>query len=225
MNYNEILDLIYIKKDYSEAKKQLELVNDARSFNMLGKINIQEGSIDKAKYYFNKAQNIIGCTYCHILNENLTEARILASTIKNSSSVIKWLLVIINILDNTEGEYPTYFQIRNFYEQDLELLFKFKKKNYIETIICNQIYFEYFNREIYKYTGRVLFNNGIDNQSEEFLKKSLDIFYNDPETHYLLGELYLKQNRLEEAKKSFKISNVVNTEYKPALNKLKDLLN
>lgn len=192
---------------------------------MLGKLNIQEENLEEAAFYFNKAQNIIGCTYCHILNENLTEARILASTVSNSSSIIKWLLVIINVLENTIGEYPTYFQIRNFYEQDLELLFKFKKQNYIERIISNQIYFEYFNREIYKYTGRVLFNNRIDNQAEVFLKKSLDIFYNDPETHYILGELYLKQNRIEEAIKSFKTSNAVNTEYKPAQNKLKDLLN
>ena len=56
-----------------------------------------------------------------------------------------WLLVIINILDNTVGEYPSYFQIRNFYEQDLELLFKFKKQLNFSISFCflflNLIYF------------------------------------------------------------------------------------
>lgn len=225
MNYKEILDLFYIKKDYSEVKKQLENVDDSRSFNILGKINLWDGNIEKAHSYFNKGQNILGCAYCHLLKENIEEARILISTVKNSSPAINWLMAIINIIENENGEYPTYFQIRNFYEQDLELLFKYKKNNFIKKIIDSQEYFEYFNREIYKYTGRVLLNNNRDALAEELLNKSLDIFYNDPETHFLLGELYFKRNQLEQAQKFFETSNSVNDGYKPAQNKLKDLLN
>ena len=160
-----------------------------------------------------------------MLNDKISDAKILLNLVRNSSPCINWLLALINIIEGKEEIYPSYFQIRNFYEQDLELLFLYKKERYIKTIIDNQEYFEYFNREIYKYTGRVLLNNNVIDKAEELFLKSLDIYYNDPETHFSLGELYLKKQNKEIAIKEFKLSSEVNGNYLPAVNMLKDLLN
>lgn len=191
---------------------------------MLGKINLWIGNIQEAYEYFNKAQSILGCCYCHIINENLEEAKILINLVKESSPNIKWLLGLIDILEDKEEIYLSYFEIRNFYEQDLELFFQYKKYGYIDKITKKLKLLEYFNREIYKYTARVFFNNEMFDTAESLLKKSLDIFYNDPETHYLLGEIYnLKGNR-NLAIKEFQTSTDVNNGYQPAIKRLKDLM-
>lgn len=191
---------------------------------MLGKINLWIGNIKEAYEYFNKAQSILGCCYCHIINENLEEAKVLINLVKESSPNIKWLLGLIDILEDKEEIYLSYFEIRNFYEQDLELFFQYKKYEYIDKIIKKIQLLEYFNREIYKYTARVFFNNKIFDTAEGFLKKSLDIFYNDPETHYLLGEIYNLQGNLKLARKEFQTSTDVNNGYQPAIKRLKDLM-
>ena len=225
MNNKEILELLYIKKDYSEIKERLKNSSDFRSFNILGKIFLWDGYLEKAHYYFNKSQSVVGCCYCHLLNNKINEAKILLNLVRNSTPCINWLIALINIIEEKEEIFPSYFQVRNFYEQDLELFFKYKKEKFIETIINKQEYIEYFNREVYKYTGRVLLNNNLLYKAEELLIRSLDIHYNDPETHFLLGELYLKIEEKEKAIKEFKISGEVAGTYLPAIKRIKDLRN
>ena len=66
-------------------------------------------------------------------------------------------------------------------------------------------------------------NNNKIKEAKQYLKKSLDIFYKDPETHYMLGELYEKEGDFNLAKKAYKLANVVNNGYYPAVNKLKKI--
>ena len=92
-------------------------------------------------------------------------------------------------------------------------------------VISEVHYIELFNKEIYKYNARILFNNGMADVAEDYIKHSIDIFYNDPENHYILGEIYLKTGRNEKAKQEFYIANNVIGDYMPAQKKLKDLSN
>ncbi len=226
MNEAELYKLFYIDKNYSEIKELLKNNSDFRSFNMLGKIQLWTGNIKEAYKYFNKAGNIYGCCYCKFINKELDEAKVLSNLIKESSSTAIWLACLINIVQDKEPDIvPSYFQIRNFYEQDLEMLFLYKNNEYISKIIRKNQYFEYFNREIYKYSARVLMNHDITGIAEELLKKSLDIFFRDPETHYMLGEIYMAKGEKQKAKSSFILSNEVNGNYYPAIKKLKDLMN
>ena len=137
MNKEEILQLFYKDKDYSKIKELLKNSNESWSFNMLGDIAIIDIEPEKAFEYYNKAENIFGCAYCKFLEGELEEALIFATLIRNSSPAADWLYSIINILQNNLTYFPTYFQIRNFYEQDLEMLllqntkalwFQFQKK-------------------------------------------------------------------------------------------------
>ncbi len=225
MNKEELYKLFYNNKNYSEILELKNDFSDFRSFNILAKSALYLGLIKDAYLYFNKAQNVYGCAYCKFLTGHLEEAKILLKLIKNSSPAVNWLIFLIEIIENNITSPPTYFQLRNFYEQDLEMLFQYKKNEFINKIVEKNSYMEYFNREIYKYTARVLLNNKFIDIAEKFLKKSLDVCYKDPETHYIFGELYLMKKDLKKAQKEFSISENVAGEYFPAKNKLKDLLN
>lgn len=223
MTEDSIEKLFYVDKKYSEIKELYKNHSEFRSFNILGKIELYNGNLKEAYKYFNKSQFLYGCCYCKFLMEDINEAKILLGLIKDSSSAANWLLCLINLLEDDYSEIPTYFQIRNFYEQDLNMLFQYNKTSFINKIIKQNQYFEYFNREIYKYSARVLLNNNQLELSKQFLHKSLDIFFKDPETHYMLGEIHQKQKNPILAKKEYTLSNEVNGGYLPAVKKLKDL--
>lgn len=221
----KILELFYKEKNYSKIKELLKEHSDSWSFNILAKIAILEIKPEEAFEYFNKAENILGCAYSKFLQGDLDEARIFLALIKDTSPAVNWLLGLIDLLyDNYKTEF-TYFQIRNFYEEDLEMLFLYNQTRIAEEIIKRNKFFETFNKEIYKYSARVLFNNKYYEQAKILLKKSLDIFYKDPETHFLLGEIYEITGDIEQAKKSYKKSFEVNGEYAPAKQKINYLFN
>ena len=225
MNKEEILQLFYKNKDYSKIKELLKNSNESWSFNMLGDIAIIDIEPEKAFEYYNKAENIFGCAYCKFLEGELEEALIFATLIRNSSPAADWLYSIINILQNNLTYFPTYFQIRNFYEQDLEMLYKYKQQKIVDKLLTVIPLLENINREIYKYSARVLYNNKYNEQAKCLLLKSLDIWYKDPETHYILGEIYEQEKDLDKAIKSYQKSNEATGEYAPAIRKLNLLTN
>ncbi len=225
LNKLETEKLFYKEKNYSGIKQQLINCNEAWSFNILGKIELQNINPDEAFEYFNKAKNVLACAYCKFLTGEISEAKVILVMLNNTSPAANWLLSLISVLENNTEYQPTYFQIRNFYEQDLEMLFLYKQNSTIEKIINKLYYFENFNKEIYKYTSRVLFNNGYIKQAEVLIKKSLSLWYKDPETHFILGEIYSKEKKLKEAKKSYLKAIEVNCGYEPASIKLNDFSN
>ncbi len=86
--------------------------------------------------------------------------------------------------------YPTYMELRNFFEIDFQVLFNYYLGNYVENICKYDEWLFSINPEIYKYIGRVFLKNNYDNFGIVFLKKGKDKFFNDPELHYLLAEYY-----------------------------------
>lgn len=220
MNKKEIEELFYVKKDYSKIKQELKNPIEAWSFNILAKIALQEKEIIKAQDYFNKANNVYGCAYCEFLKGNLKETKAYLMIEKEPSIASNWLNYLCEILQNNFACYTTYFQIRNFYEQDLEMLFKYDQKNFINKILHLGNILGKYNGEIHKFNGRVLKNNGYLDYAEECLLKSVDVCYNDPETHYLLGELYEEKGNLQRAKAEYQKAIDVNNGYYPAIKKL-----
>ncbi len=191
-----------------------------KELNTFAKKALNNLNPDEAFEYFNKAGNILGCGYCKFLSGEIEESKVLLTLIQRKYSYTNWLLSLIGILTDNFEYNPTYFQIRNFYEQDLEMLFLYKQYNMIEKILSKNNYFENFNKEIYKYSARVLNNNNFSQQAQIFIEKSLNIWYKDPESHFILGEIYLKSNEKEKAKMAFINALGVEKEYFPAKIKL-----
>lgn len=223
MNKNEIETLLYKDKNYSKIKEVLKNNSDSWSFNILGKIALRENKTELACEYFNKAQNLTGIGYCQFLQGKINEALAIIGMAKGSNPQADWLFSLINVIRNIYDFPPTYMQIRNFFEQDMEMLFTCKQTDIIKKILSNCTYFEKYNKEIYKYCARVLVNNNHPDEAMTYINKSLDIYYKDPETHFIIGEIFEKKGMKNEAKIAYQKSSNINGKYLPAENKLKVL--
>ncbi len=224
MNFDCIENLFYINKNYSKIKNILQNDNTLKSCLFRAKIALYEKNLNLAYLEFEKAQCDYGKAYAKILNNELEVAENILLSNHEDYSFSVWLLILANILQEKDPLFiPTYLQIRNFYEQDLEMFFFFEKYEFIQKLLYHCKYFENSNKEIFKYNGRILLQHGFLKESKKFLEKSLDICFKDPETHFILGELHLKNNDLQKAKKYFIKAIEVNNGYFPALKEIEKL--
>ena len=193
---------------YKNAKKQLLIDLDL-----------------SCQQFFLENSFVLENAYCEILNENLEKAKELLAKIKDNNIRAHWLLIMISFIEGAVIEYPTYFELRNFLEIDLNLLIKYCKGTYVENIIRYSDYMFTINPEVHKFIGRVLYNNDLKEQAMFFLKKAKDYFYNDPELHFLLAYIYFENKDFVSAGKSINNCLCVLPEYYPAINLRNKLLN
>ena len=79
------------------------------------------------------------------------------------------------------------------------------------------------NQESYKYVARVMFENRLYKVAKEYLEKSKNIFYNDPELHFLFAKYYLKMREYESADYHLNECLKIQPDYYPALSFKKEL--
>lgn len=129
----------------------------------------------------------------------------------------RWGRALVGILSGYTEIYPSYFEIRNFLEIDLEFLLKNEKIDYVEMILGALDILIDINQESYKYVARVMFENKLYKVAREYLEKSKNIFYNDPELHFMFAKYYIKTREYELA--DFYLDECLNIlpDYYPAL--------
>jgi len=135
--------------------------------------------------------------YLAVLDENLLAARAVFEALDSPRA--QWGKALTGILNGFMDIYPTYFDIRNFFEIDLDFLIKNEKYNYVELLLSSLKILSKINQEVYKYTARVMYENKLYNASLEYMEKSKEIFYNDPELHFMLAKYYFNLNQYSEA--------------------------
>lgn len=152
--------------------------------------------------------------YLLILNDDLEAARVIFKSVDSPRA--RWGVALIDILSGYVENYPTYFEIRNFLEIDLDFLLKNEKINYVELVLGALDMLVDINQEVYKYVARVMFENKLYKAAREYLEKSKNIFYNDPELHFMLAKYYIKTREYDKA--DFYLDECLNTlpDYYPA---------
>ncbi len=135
--------------------------------------------------------------YCAILSNDLLSAQAIFESLDSPRA--KWGKAFVDILSGYIETFPTYFQIRNFLEIDLDFLIKNEKNEYIEQFLGSIDFLSDINQEVYKYVARVMFENKFYKASREYLEKSKNIFYNDPELHFMYAKYYIKTREYEKA--------------------------
>lgn len=135
--------------------------------------------------------------YLALLNNDLNTAQAIFESIDSPRA--RWGRAFISILLGYIETYPTYFEIRNFLEIDLDLLLKNEKIDYVELLLGSLEILSNINQETYKYVARVMFENRLYKASREYLEKSKNIFYNDPELHFLYAKYYIKTREYDKA--------------------------
>ena len=159
--------------------------------------------------------NSLEHAYLAILQDELDAARLIFSSLNSPRA--NWGVALISILKGFIKKYPTYFQVRNFYEIDLDFLLKNNKIPYVEQMLGALDFLSTINQEVYKFAGRVMLENKLYSACLKYFEKSKIIFYNDPELHFLLAKYYLITHNKNEAE--FYIDECLNLlpEYYPAL--------
>ena len=164
-------------------------------------VKIYEGSIEHA--------------YLLILYNDLNAASAIFEQIDSPRA--KWGEVLVSVLKGFLQKYPTYFQIRNFYEIDLDFLLKNERINYTELMLGALEVFSSINQEVYKYAARVMYGNKLYTAALKYMNKSKKLYYNDAELHFMLAKYYLRVNDFDNSE--FYINECLNLipDYYPAM--------
>lgn len=156
-------------------------------------------------FFFNKSvlkdieisPNSIEYGYKAILEDRLDDAK--AAFEANDSPRGNWGCFLINVIKGYIPYNPSYMQINNFLEIDLDFLIKNEKIEYVEYILGSLDYLLLSNQLTYKYVARVMLENRLYKVAKDYLDKSKDMFYNDPELHFLYAKYYIKMRDYEKA--------------------------
>lgn len=175
------------------------------------------GRIKGCKAYFEKNNYNIEAAYCSVVLDELNEANEFFHRAKDYDNRARWGLFLLQMINKDIKTSPTYFQVRNFLEIDLNILLLYCKGDYIESIIKYADYMAYYNPECYKFIGRVFWANGFIPAAKLFLNRAKDKFYQDPELHYLIAYIaYYEDKNIEACKKSLNTCLEILPEYAPA---------
>lgn len=189
--------------DYNLAKKKLE------------------SGITDYKDFFKENGNILEYGYCLILEGQLDKAEQVLRTIDSIRA--DWAVKLIPFMKGHVEILPTYFQIRNFLEIDINLLLLAKQTDSISYILGGADILYSVNCETYKYIARVMMNNGFYDIAENYLKEARSNTYNDPELHFMYCQYYIKKQAFDKALQSIQECLKILPEYYPAI-KIKEAL-
>ena len=177
------------------------------------------GDDNKCRAYFEKNGYYVEFAYCELVLGRLDKAYKIFDKHCKENTRAYWGKFLLQMILNKVSIMPTYFEIRNFLEIDINILLTYKKYNYVEKIISFANFMSEYNPETYKYIGRVLWTNNFIKESLLFLEGGKNILYKDPELHYLLAYIYYYNNKdSSKALKSLNTALEILPRYFPACN-------
>lgn len=160
--------------------------------------------------------NSLEHAYLAILNDDLYKAQRIFSNLDSPRS--KWGEVLTAIIsDGYMTKRPTFFQIRNFLEIDVDFLLRNQKIDYVEQFLGALDIFSKINSQTYKFAARVMLENHLFSAAYNYMQQSKEIHYNDPELHYMLAKYFIKRNNYPQAYASIKECLNLLPDYYPAI--------
>ena len=181
------------------------------------KENFMTLHLDGCREFFAQNSYALEEAYCCILDDNLERASELFKKNINSDIRAHWGVYLVSMLKLNAQICPSYFELRNFLEIDLNILIQNAKGKYVQNVLAYTEYMSKINPEIYKFIGRVFYNNGLRDEGMYLFEMAKDAFYQDPELHYLLACAYLDRNDKKMALHYAKTCQEVLPKYFPAV--------
>ena len=180
------------------------------------KKNFLSAKIQGCRKFFEFNNYKLEQAYCEIMFDNITKAKQIFEELEKQDVRAHWGLVMLECIKGTISRYPTYFELRNFLEIDINMLITYSKGNYVEKIVRYADFMFTINPEVHKFIGRVFLNNNMKPQAMFFLKRAKDNFYHDPELHCMLANVYKSDGDFALAKKSAETCLEILPNYAPA---------
>lgn len=194
----------------------LESYKDAKVKLLSGDFSVES--------FFHQNNYALEYGYCCLLSGYVDMARVAFEKIADCDMRADWALKLIQFIKRYVSETPTYFQVRNFLEIDLNMLIQSGQAQFVENIINGADIFYSINPESYKFIARVMLNNDFVDLAVFYLNKAKDKFYYDPEMHYMLATCYMKKGEKLLARAEIRNCLAILPEYFPAKNLLAKLI-
>lgn len=175
------------------------------------------------KDFFKQNNFILESAYCSLLLGDVDTSDEEFSTIQDINVRADWGKKLIQFVKCDILNLPSYFQIRNFLEIDLNLLIQAEQAQFVENIINGADLFYSVNPESYKFISRVMFNNDFTDIALHYLNKAKDKFYYDPEMHFMLANCYIQKGERQNAREAIRNCLNIFPEYFPAIKLLSKL--
>ena len=161
------------------------------------------GRIKGCRAFFEQNKYYTEAGYCYIILDKLEKAQQMFEYAVKYDIRAHWGLFLLQLLSGKISRQPTYFEVRNFLEIDLNILILYCKGDYVERIIRYADFMAFYNPECYKFIGRAFWANDLIPAAMFFLRRAKDKLYNDPELHYLLAYIYYsKENDMAKSIKA-----------------------
>jgi len=174
------------------------------------------GDFGFAESFFKQNGFLLEFGYCKLMSGDLQSAKTIFKELRSQDLRANWGEKLIQFIEGYVSFMPSYFQVRNFLEIDLNLLLQAQKPDYVENVINGADLFYSVNQESYKFIARVMLNNDFTEIAFHYLKKAKDKFYYDPEMHLMLANCYSRMNEPILAKKSINDCLLILPNYFPA---------
>ena len=179
---------------------------------------------DKAKEIFLNNDMLYEAGFSALLAGNLNSARLIWKELKDPCLATGWGLIILDVIENKPfTKSPGYFQTRAFYEVYLNLFIENKLYDWADNMIDAYKFFTRSNSEVPKFIARILAFWGYSSLVHEFAEISKKICYFDPEIHFIEAEMYLAEEKYNQAYDAVKETLKVSPGYFPAA-KMKEMI-
>lgn len=195
-----------ITESYLEAKKRFLI-----------------GEYAEAAEYFKQHGYLLELGYCKLLSADLQNAKEIFQQLSEIDFRANWAKSLVQVIEGKVIDMPSYFQIRNFLEIDLNMLLQADLPDYVENVINGADLFYSINQESYKFIARVMLFNDYNGVALHYLKKAKEKFFYDPEMHLMLATCHLKNGETDIAKKSIRNCLDILPNYIPAKKMLEEI--
>ena len=178
----------------------------------------------KAREIFLNNDMLYEAGFSALLAGNLNSARLIWKEVKDPCLATGWGLIILDVIENKPfTKSPGYFQTRAFYEVYLNLFIENKLYDWADNMIDAYKFFTRSNSEVPKFIARILAFWGYSSLVHEFAEISKKICYFDPEIHFIEAEMYLAEEKYNQAYDAVKETLKVSPGYFPAA-KMKEMI-
>lgn len=167
---------------------------------------------------FNTIQDYYSAGLCFLLLKNEKNAKECWKKVHKTSPAAAWGLAVLDMINLRQPiKDLSFFQTRAQLEIYINLFIENGLIEWAQNIVsmCDVLY--QANPESYKFIARALYSNGYFDLAITFCKKTLKLFYSDPEAFLILSQCYYLIGDLGEALDCINRVNAMVDDYYPAI--------
>lgn len=185
-------------------------INDAKAL-------FYEKKYAQAFKIFKKEEEFYYAGLCLLLLKKEQSAQKFWKKRSYDSHACQWGLCVLDLINlKLPTTKPTFFQTRAQLELYINLFIENNLIEYVQNLISMCDFLYQYNPETYKFIARALYSNGYFDLAITFCKKTLKLFYSDPEAFLILSQCYYLLGNLGEALDCINRVNNIVSDYYPA---------